>query len=93
MEFEWDPAKAAINRRKHGVSFDEAAEAVLDTRALEAFDEVHSSNAENRYRRIGMSSRGRLLTVVVTERNGGTRIISACRSSRAEARAYAEAHS
>lgn len=92
MEFEWDPAKAAGNRRKHGVSFDEAAKAVLDPRALETFDEVHSSDAEDRYRRIGMSNRGRLLTVVVTKRNGATRIISAYRSSRAEARAYAEAH-
>ena len=26
MEFEWDAAKAAGNRRKHGVSFDEATE-------------------------------------------------------------------
>ena len=25
VEFEWDPKKAALNRRKHGISFDEAA--------------------------------------------------------------------
>jgi uncharacterized DUF497 family protein len=28
--FEWDPEKARRNRKKHGVSFEEAATAFLD---------------------------------------------------------------
>ena len=34
IRFEWDPAKAIRNRRKHGVSFEEAQTAFLDDRAL-----------------------------------------------------------
>jgi uncharacterized DUF497 family protein len=29
-DFEWDPAKALANVRKHGVSFEEAASVLLD---------------------------------------------------------------
>jgi uncharacterized DUF497 family protein len=34
LHFEWDPAKAAANLRKHGVSFEEAETAFLDDHAL-----------------------------------------------------------
>jgi uncharacterized DUF497 family protein len=34
LRFEWDPAKAAANVRKHGVSFDEAETAFSDEHAL-----------------------------------------------------------
>jgi hypothetical protein len=30
MHFEWDPKKAAMNRRKHGVTFEEATSALRD---------------------------------------------------------------
>lgn len=30
FEFDWDPAKAASNHTKHGVSFDEAMTIFLD---------------------------------------------------------------
>lgn len=33
ISIEWDAGKAAANRRKHGVSFDEAVTALLDPRA------------------------------------------------------------
>ena len=40
--FEWDPEKAQSNRRKHGVSFEQAASALRDPRALSVYDREHS---------------------------------------------------
>jgi uncharacterized DUF497 family protein len=33
-DFEWNPAKALHNARKHGVTFDQAATVILDALAL-----------------------------------------------------------
>jgi uncharacterized DUF497 family protein len=91
MEFEWDPAKAAINRRKHGISFAEASTVFADPNAVERFD-PGNSGAEDRAVVTGVSARLRLLCVVYTERHGDTiRIISARRANQAEAARYAEA--
>lgn len=35
-DFEWDDRTAAVNRRKHGVSFEEAVTVMIDPRAIEA---------------------------------------------------------
>lgn len=91
MEFEWDPAKASSNRKKHGVSFEEAQTVFLDPHALPRFDAAHSMG-EDREITIGLSHRLRLLYVVHTERHGDTiRLISARKATRAEAAEYAEA--
>ena len=37
----WDAVKAAINQRKHGVAFTEAATVLLDPLALTVFDAAH----------------------------------------------------
>ncbi len=47
LQFEDDPAKAAINFAKHGVSFDEAASTFADTNAASWYDEDHSAPATN----------------------------------------------
>ena len=44
--FEWDQAKAVENRRKHGVSFDEATEAFGDPLALNMPDPNHAAREE-----------------------------------------------
>lgn len=77
MDFEWDEAKATINLKIHGVSFNEAVEVFFDPNAVEGFDAEHSKE-ENRFYIIGFSSR-RLLYVVYAERIEGDviRIISA----------------
>ena len=62
MKFEWDPHKAEINFRKHGVSFDEAGSVFLDRLALSGQDPEHSVG-ESRYITFGMSSLNRLLLV------------------------------
>jgi uncharacterized DUF497 family protein len=92
--FEWDPAKAARSESKHGVSFSEAASVFADPLALDGADIDHSSQ-ELRFRRIGKSLAGRILTVVYTVRgvpSGETiRIISARSASRKERTAYSAA--
>jgi len=42
MEFEWDPKKSETNRKKHGVSFQEAATAFADPLAITFSDPDHS---------------------------------------------------
>jgi uncharacterized DUF497 family protein len=90
--FTWDPAKAARNLAKHGVTFFEAASVFTDPEGLDVPDAAHST-AEARNWRIGMSDEGRVLTVVYVARrsnDGETiRIISARTSSRKERAAYA----
>jgi uncharacterized protein len=52
MEFEWDPRKAKINLRKHGVSFTEAGTVFGDELAITVSDPDHSDD-EERYITIG----------------------------------------
>jgi uncharacterized protein len=88
MEIEWDAAKAAANLKKHGVSFEEAATALLDPRALTQEDD--SSTGEPRWVLIGMGAAARLLTVVYTLRaEERIRLISARKATRKEASFYA----
>ena len=67
MIFEWDPAKAKVNHRKHGVTFEEAASTFFDPNGFEVQD-VHHSDDEQRWIRIAISAFSRLLLVVHTER-------------------------
>jgi uncharacterized DUF497 family protein len=85
-EFEWDDAKAALNWRNHGVSFEMAREVFKDTFAIEWFDDRHS-DVEERFVRIGMVE-GRLLFVVYTLRGERVRIISARQAEPHERRRY-----
>jgi uncharacterized protein len=88
MEIEWDADKAASNLRKHGVSFEEAATALLDPMALAHEDS--SAEGESRWVLLGMSAQPRLLTVVYTLRGQDRiRLISARRATRKEAGQYA----
>jgi uncharacterized protein len=89
MEFEWAPAKAAANLRKHKVSFDEAVTVLADFFSITAPDPDHSVD-ELRYITVGRSSQKRLIMVAHTERRGTIRIISARRLTRTERRAYEE---
>ena len=87
MDIEWDPAKAARNLKKHGVSFEEAATALLDPNALVQPD---TSSTEERWLLVGMSSEARLITLVYTLRGEDRiRLISARKATRKEAKHYA----
>jgi uncharacterized protein len=89
--FEWDPRKARANADKHGVTFDDAVTVFLDPQALDGPD-LHHSNVESRFLRVGQAADGRLLIVAYTLRRSGDaetiRIISARRASRRERGAY-----
>ena len=89
--FEWDPAKAAANRAKHGVSFDEAVTAFDDPNGLDGADIMHSA-VESRRLLLAASSAGRVLAVAYTMRMKAdeevTRIISARAASRRERNYY-----
>jgi len=65
--FEWDPRKAAANRVKHGVSFEEAATVFGDPDALDGPDVRHSEK-ESRFLRLGRAATGRVLIVAYTAR-------------------------
>jgi uncharacterized DUF497 family protein len=76
MQFEWDPEKAKLNRRKHGVSFEEALTVFYDPLSA-TFEDVDHFVGEQRLITVGFSSRGRLLVVAHAERGRALRIISA----------------
>ena len=85
----WDPEKARTNLTKHGVSFEEAASALVDPFALEVPDLVDTERTIV----IGMSARTRVLFVVtlVFETLGVVRIISARKASPGQRKKYEEA--
>jgi len=83
MDLEWDPRKAEINLRKHGVSFPEASTVFGDDLAVTVPDPDHSDD-EERFITIGWSNGRRLLMVSHTDRDNRIRIISARELTRAE---------
>ncbi len=87
LDFEWDEAKAAGNRKKHGVAFEEAATVFGDKLGLTVFDPDHSK-VEERFLTVGRSARGRLLIVSHADRDGRLRIISARKLTPKERKAY-----
>lgn len=89
LRFEWDPRKAALNRRKHGVSFDEAHTVFFDEYALLIPDEDHSDD-EDRFVLLGLSAALRTLVVCHCYRSGDEviRLISARKAGSKERRQY-----
>jgi len=86
MRFQYDPAKAVVNLKKHGISFADAEGVLEDPLALTVQDP--DAKGEARFITIGMGSAGELLVVVYTERNDEYRIISARRPTRKERKSY-----
>lgn len=74
--FEWDEDKAASNLDKHGVSFEEACEAVERAQYV---SDPYKVRGEPRRVVTGPTSMGRMLEVIVTRRGRKARIISARR--------------
>lgn len=89
LRFEWDPRKAAANRRKHGVGFEEAHSAFADEHALLITDPDHSE-AEDRFILLGLSAALRVLVVVhcYRARDAVIRIISARKADPQERERY-----
>ncbi|MCU0303056.1 MAG: BrnT family toxin [Thermoanaerobaculales bacterium] len=89
LGFEWDEAKAEANRRRHGVTFEEARTAFNDEHAMRYFDPDHSED-EDHFILLGLSVKLRAVVVCHCFRQAETsiRIISARRANRAEEAVY-----
>ncbi|MDR3106614.1 MAG: BrnT family toxin [Bifidobacteriaceae bacterium] len=89
LRFEWDEAKDAINRSKHGLSFGEARTVFFDPHELVIGDPDHPA-VEERFVILGYSRALRLLVVAHCHREseGVIRIISARKATKHEARDY-----
>ena len=88
LRFEWDSAKSASNRRKHGVSFEEAETVFYDDWGILVEDE--EDNQEPRFVLIGTSASLRVLVVshCYRARDEVIRLISARKANRSERRDY-----
>ncbi len=89
ISFEWDPRKAAANRRKHRVSFEEAIVVFGDPLAR-IFDDPDHSAGEPRELIVGHCARRVLLVVCFVQRGDRIRIFSARRATRRERLDYEE---
>ena len=89
LRFEWDPKKSESNKKKHGVSFEEAETAFLDERGLLIPDLDHSKD-EERFVLLGISAILRTLVVCHCYREDEEviRIISARKADRFEQSQY-----
>ena len=89
INFDLNPTKAAINFKKHGISFEEAQSVFYDEFAVQFYDEENSAD-EDRFLLLGMSSGARLLLVCHCERDAGNliRIISARKATKRESNFY-----
>jgi uncharacterized DUF497 family protein len=83
--FEWDEEKYAVNLKKHGVKFEEAAEVFFDPESRFGDPSV---DHEFREYVIGYSLSKGVLLVVFVERGVRTRIISARRATSREREQY-----
>ena len=92
--FEWDPIKAKESLKKHRMSFDRAAEVILDPLAVSIRDEEHSEDDE-RWVSMGKDRRGSVLILIhtfleVSAEECRIRIISARKANQRETRQYEE---
>jgi uncharacterized DUF497 family protein len=89
--FEWDNSKSRMNKKLHGLSFDEILLAFDDPYLLELYDETHSTLEEIRYKGLAELQDIIILYLSYTEpANGRTRIISVRPAEPAEERMYYE---
>ena len=87
MKITFDPNKAAINYRKHGIRFSDAESVLFDPMALTRED--MDAEGEQRFTSIGVDATGRLLVVAFSYRGEEIRMISA-RPATAKEREYYE---
>ena len=85
MGYEWDPDKAKLNIRKHGIAFADAVSAFSDDSAITGED---NNPDEARFATLGMDAFGRVLVVVYTWREDNIRLISARKATEKERKQY-----
>lgn len=85
IRYQWDPAKARANHRKHGVRFADATSVFTDELAITVPDEVSD---EERFVTLGRDALGRILVVIYTFRGNDIRLISARKATAIERQQY-----
>jgi uncharacterized DUF497 family protein len=88
VEFEWDPAKAKENIRKHKIDFADVVGVFEDEMAITIDDP--DAEGEQRFVTIGLDKLGRLMVVVYTYRGDEIRLISARKANKGEEKQYAQ---
>lgn len=90
IDFEWDTLKNETTIRKHGVSFEEAAEIFANPDTVIEYDDYHS-DLEDRWNAIGYSTKRRALIVCHCYKDDTIiRIISARKASQDDISLYEE---
>jgi uncharacterized DUF497 family protein len=91
LRFDWDERKNASNKKKHGVSFEEAQTVFTDEEALLRPDDEHSE-AEDRFVLLGLSLMLQVLILCHCYRQDGDiiRIVSARKANARERAQYRE---
>ena len=86
IAFEWDSQKAAVNLRKHHVTFELSCESFFDPFVCYLDDEIVGS--ELRERIVGLTTTWLLLHIVYVMRDDNIRIVSARLVTNAEREIY-----
>lgn len=89
MYFDWDENKNEINKKKHGISFEEASTVFFDESAI-LFNDPEHSEKEERFLLLGMSETANICVVCHCYRESDTviRLISARKATKKEAERY-----
>ena len=91
MKLEWDTNKAALNLRKHGIAFEDAARVFLDSGRVETYD-GREDYGEDRWATIGQVYAAVLYVVYTVRHEETIRIISARKALAHEQKQYREAN-
>lgn len=86
--YEWDEDKNRTNKKKHGISFEEAKR-IFDGPIFTREDD-REDYGEERFLSMGMMGSHVVVIVAHTDRAGVTRIISARKATKTEQRIYHE---
>ena len=86
MDYQWDPEKADLNYKKHGIDFADAVGVFEDEWALTIKHEIVKN--EQRFASIGIDFLGRIVVVVYTYRGDDFRLISARPATKLERNVY-----
>jgi len=89
LTFSWDDNKNISNKRKHGISFEEAQTVFFDENAIEFNDPDHSINGK-RFILLGLNQNLKILVVCHCYRKDDTeiRIITARKATKKEQIVY-----
>ncbi len=86
MNYQWDPKKAKINYKKHGVDFADSVGVFEDEWSLTIKEQI--AGGEQRFMTIGVDFLGHVIIVVYTYRDEDIRLISARPATKAERSMY-----